>query len=155
MRERRRPGRAESLWLISETDIVNGYMWLLGRISSAGEIAANRGYYETANGDVMQDFKRSLITSAEFRQQRLHCHKLNRSTLTELHRPRLVFLHIEKCGGTTLHALLAAHFDADRICPERHDGLGDWTVNELAPTTSSPSISTWPVAGRSPAASGS
>ena len=122
----------ENVRLISETDIVNGYMWMLGRLPSADEIEANRQYYEAATGAVMQEFKRSLMTSVEFRQQRLHCHKLNRSTPTELHRQRLVFLHIEKCGGTTLHTMLAAHFDPDRICPERHDGLGDWTVNELA-----------------------
>jgi hypothetical protein len=50
----------------------------------------------------------------------------------ELDRPRLAFVHIEKCGGTTLRGMLETQWAPDRICPERHDGLGHWTINELA-----------------------
>lgn len=38
-------------------------------------------------------------------------------------RIRLVFLHLPKTGGTTLHELLSANFHPDRICPERHNQL--------------------------------
>jgi hypothetical protein len=38
-------------------------------------------------------------------------------------RIRLVFMHLPKVGGTTLHELLSANFPPDYICPERHNQL--------------------------------
>ena len=128
MEQRRHAGRL----LISETDIVAAYMWLLGRVPSAAEIAASRGHYAGSPLDDVQDLKRRLLSSAEFRNRRLRSHQLARETTTELAASRLVFLHIPKCGGTTLHTMLCTQFDAERICPERDDTLGDWTINELA-----------------------
>ena len=43
-----------------------------------------------------------------------------------------MFIHIEKCGGTTLHEMLSSQVPIGRICPERSDLIGDWTINELA-----------------------
>ncbi len=37
--------------------------------------------------------------------------------------PRLVLLHLQKTGGTTLHRQFAAGFPAAAICPERFDRL--------------------------------
>jgi hypothetical protein len=34
--------------------------------------------------------------------------------------PKIVFLHLQKTGGTALFDALCAHFPADAICPERH-----------------------------------
>ncbi len=79
-----------------------------------------------------EDFRRHLAASDEFRVQRLRFRKAGEVRPVELDQPRLVFVHIEKCGGTTLHAMLEPLFDAERICPERRDQLGDWTINELA-----------------------
>lgn len=44
---------------------------------------------------------------------------------------KLVFLHIPKTAGTTLHNTLAKLFDKDKICPERFRGLGRYTPDEL------------------------
>ncbi|WP_419729712.1 sulfotransferase domain-containing protein [Lichenicola sp.] len=107
-------------------------MWLLGRVPSADEIAANRAHYAGSPHDDVHDFKRHLLRSAEFRTHRLRAHTFAPDTSLDLAAPRLVFLHIPKCGGTTLHAMLSTQFAAERICPERNDTLGDWTINELA-----------------------
>ncbi len=118
--------------MISETDIVSGFTWILGRAPSAEEIVAMRQSYATQDVGAVEDFRRHLMASDEFRTQRLAFRKAGEVRPVEVGQPRLVFLHIEKCGGTTLHAMLAPLFPEDRVCPERGDQLGDWTINELA-----------------------
>ncbi len=118
--------------MITETDIISGFTWILGRAPSTEEIIAARRDYATQESGVLEDFRRDLMATDEFRTLRLRFRKAGGVRLAELNQPRLVFLHVEKCAGTTLHAMLAPHFPADRICPERQDQLGDWTINELA-----------------------
>lgn len=45
--------------------------------------------------------------------------------------PALVFLHIPKTGGTTLHHHFSAHFTPDEICPEKLSTLDNFSVDEL------------------------
>jgi hypothetical protein len=45
---------------------------------------------------------------------------------------KLVFLHLPKTGGTTLHHHFSAHFDRDEICPERFSRLHRFTPEELS-----------------------
>ncbi len=118
--------------VISEADIVNGYLWLLGRSPSAEEIAANHRHYQPMETGAAEDLRRHLTGSVEARTQRLRFNRIGRLCDHELDGRRLVFVHLPKCGGTTLHAMLCSQFASDRICPERHDTLGDWTINELA-----------------------
>jgi hypothetical protein len=47
-------------------------------------------------------------------------------------RPKRVFLHIPKCGGSSLHKLLAAHFRSTKICPMRHNRLESIKPQALA-----------------------
>lgn len=44
---------------------------------------------------------------------------------------RLVYLHVPKCGGTTLHALLSAWYGAHAVHPERLNGLYRYTAAEM------------------------
>ncbi len=118
--------------MISETDVVTGYMWLLGRMPSGPEIAAFRTRYAADGADSLGDFQRELLMSTEFRNRRLSADRYRHTSRSELSRRRLVFVHIEKCGGTTLHEMLCSQVAADRVCPERNDTIGDWTINELA-----------------------
>ncbi|WP_428391773.1 sulfotransferase domain-containing protein [Lichenicoccus sp.] len=113
--------------MLTDDDIINSYTWLLGRTPSAGEVATNRALY-TKHADL----QRALMISAEARALRIALHKQGRTIPVELNQPRLVFMHIEKCGGTTLHAMLVSQFAPELICPERHETIGDWTINELA-----------------------
>jgi hypothetical protein len=44
---------------------------------------------------------------------------------------KLVFLHLPKTGGTTLHHHFSAHFAPDEICPERFSNLHAWPREAL------------------------
>jgi len=44
---------------------------------------------------------------------------------------RLVFLHVPKTGGTTLHHHFSGHFTPEETCPDRFSGLERYSVNEL------------------------
>jgi len=43
----------------------------------------------------------------------------------------IVFLHIPKTAGTSVHEMLKRHFDKDRICPERFRGLIRYSEDQL------------------------
>jgi hypothetical protein len=45
--------------------------------------------------------------------------------------PRLVFRHLPRTGGTTLHHHLSAHFAPDQICPERFSRLERYSESQL------------------------
>ncbi|MCA3357390.1 MAG: sulfotransferase family 2 domain-containing protein [Roseomonas sp.] len=45
--------------------------------------------------------------------------------------PALVFLHIPKTGGTTLHHHFSAHFTPDETCPERYSNLQAYSSEDL------------------------
>lgn len=55
--------------------------------------------------------------------------------LADLESERLVFLHIPKCGGTTLHDMLVDWYGADQMHPERHNGLYFYAARNLASKT--------------------
>jgi hypothetical protein len=46
--------------------------------------------------------------------------------------PKRVFLHIPKCGGSSLHKLLVSHFRSTKICPIRHNRLESIQPQALA-----------------------
>lgn len=116
---------------LSEAAITAGYRWILGRDPAPAEVAAVLAYYTTAGGD-LHTFQNGLLVSEEFRNRRIFVQQHMRIAPVDLFVDKLVFLHIEKCGGTTMRTMLEAQFAAHRICPERFNGLADWTANELA-----------------------
>lgn len=118
--------------MLSETDVVNGYMWILGRLPGPEEIAAYRRPGVLPDEDPVREFQDRLLCSEEFRLRRMRIARLQRLTAPELGGMRIAFVHVEKCAGTTLHAMLATQFDPAEVCPERHETLADWTGNELA-----------------------
>ena len=46
--------------------------------------------------------------------------------MSEVTTSRLVFMHIPKTGGTSLHEVLVAQFKPGEICPERFNHLREW-----------------------------
>ena len=55
--------------------------------------------------------------------------------MADLEAERLVFLHIPKCGGTTLHNMLVDWYGARNMHPERHNGLYFYSARHLAAKT--------------------
>tara|TARA_R110002020_G_scaffold236875_3_gene449139 strand:- start:283 stop:1239 length:957 start_codon:yes stop_codon:yes gene_type:complete len=55
--------------------------------------------------------------------------------VVDLDRERLVFLHIPKCGGTTLHDMLVDWYGQPNMHPERHNGLYYYSARDLASKT--------------------
>ena len=118
--------------MISETDVISGYLWILGRLPDSSEIEFYKQHYSLSNSNDARDFQHLLISSEEFRLRRIFVHQSSRALPIEMDQPRVVFLHVPKCGGTTLHEMLSTQFPPDRICPGRFQSLGDWTRNELS-----------------------
>lgn len=52
--------------------------------------------------------------------------------LVPLRTERVVFLHIPKSGGTTLHRILGEWFGVENLHPERHNGLYNYSAADLA-----------------------
>ena len=50
----------------------------------------------------------------------------------DLEQRKIVFLHLPKTGGTTLHHLLIQQTEPDCVCPERFNGLHAYPSGELA-----------------------
>jgi len=46
-------------------------------------------------------------------------------------RPKIVFIHVQKAGGTALRRALSKHFPAEEICEERFNKLREWAPEEL------------------------
>lgn len=117
---------------VSELAIANSLFWLLGYdpLDERGRALADRLRLRHARDDA--ELQSAVLASAEFRQSYAERHRLPQNQALDLERPRLVFLHIPKCGGTTLHSILARHFAPDDICPERFNGLRARRIEELA-----------------------
>jgi len=45
---------------------------------------------------------------------------------------RVVFLHLPKTAGSTIHSVLSPHFDKKDTCPERFDGIANMNEGELS-----------------------
>ena len=118
--------------MIDEADVVNGYKWILGRIPAPEEVAAACHYYNYLDTGQIRAFQSGLLISEEFRNRRIAAQQHMRVDPVDLFRPKLIFCHIEKCGGTTMRTMLMSQFEPHRVCPERFNGLADWTANELA-----------------------
>lgn len=117
---------------VSELAIANSLFWLFGydAFDDRGQDLANRLNLRQACDEAA--LRSALLASPEFRQSYTERVRLPRNQSLDLDRPRLVFLHVPKCGGTTLHTVLARHFDAGQICPEKFNGLRARRLEELA-----------------------
>jgi hypothetical protein len=85
------------------------------------------------------DLTKSLLNitaSQEFRdkqeQTSLKFQSMSNFSEDDLIKEKLIFLHLPKTGGTTLHNLLIPNFGINEICQERFNGLRHSAVGELA-----------------------
>ena len=80
---------------LTDSDIVNGYVWVLGRRPSPEETASARAYFAAQGQDALHAFQNALIVSEEFRLRRIHVQQIMRVDPVDLFRKKIVFLHVE------------------------------------------------------------
>ena len=123
---------------LSPHEIKTGYMLLLGRQPSSEEIQRMEKRVTDLNsmrkiilgsaefaGKYAQQFKPNLTKSAAQPTFENKGESLVSSPATLLPRDseRIIFLHIPKCGGTTLHNVLELWYGKNKIHAERFNGL--------------------------------
>jgi hypothetical protein len=114
---------------LTKDEFIAGYRLILGREPEKEKIDAST--FRHLN---FADFRDGLLLSEEFQlsyRQRILKNYKNPAVYAD--QPCLVFLHIPKTAGTTLHHLLTPLFASNRICPERFNHLHAYSPTELAP----------------------
>ena len=120
--------------MINKNDVKEAYSWILGRQPESNDVV---GKWLDKGIDAMA-FRTMLLESNEFRDKsKTESSKIDKvvsvasTDIKAIDEERLVFLHIPKTGGTTLHEFLCDFFDKEKICPARYDTLWDFKVGEL------------------------
>ena len=108
-------------------DVLHGFRLILGR-----EPEDQQAIHAHMNIRTVSELRRTLLVSSEFQGK----YKMMRPETHDhpglsIEREAVVFIHMPKTGGTTLRALLAGQFPADRVCPVREDKLHLLSVAEL------------------------
>jgi len=105
-------------------DVVHAYRWILGREPEDVEALVK----QAPQGREVRTLRSILLSSPEFRSKLLDieiddfCSRSEPGFLPET-ATRLVFVHIPRSGGTSLHHILAQGLGSDRICGARHNSL--------------------------------
>ena len=85
-----------------------------------------------AEPDGIQSTLNTIISSPEFAHRSRAGRRNVVFSRTDLEHEKIIFLHIPKTGGSTLHHLLIQERGDEEICPERYNGLHAFTAAELA-----------------------
>lgn len=111
-------------------DVVDAYRWILGREPESREVVEGAAARHPSRARLRAAFLLSPEFQTRFRHQFLALGDPTR--WLDPHEPRLVFLHVPKTGGTTLHHLLAEAVGADRVALERHNRLYSYALGDIA-----------------------
>jgi len=104
-------------------DVVQAYRWILGREPEIDALAT-----QAPAGRDVRSLRLILLRSREFRTKFLEseieafCADSDLDFLPQ-NIPRLVFIHIPRSGGTSLHHILAEAVGPDKVCPARPNNL--------------------------------
>ena len=102
------------------------YQVFLGRKPEASALANNADRS-------LSEIAQQIAGSGEFRKRFAHKPKKREAPhLTSFAQERLIYIHIPKCGGTTLHHLLKKWYGKEQFHPERHNHLYDYKAVDLA-----------------------
>jgi hypothetical protein len=116
--------------MITREEVMWGYRLILGREPENEKTVTDQQQHEN-----LQNFRRMLLNSDEFVQFSRLSSDTNALPYLDwpaLQQEKLVFLHLPKTGGTTLHNHLAQFFEQQDICPERFNGLRKLPLGQLA-----------------------
>jgi hypothetical protein len=133
---------------LTEAKIQQSYLFLLGREVSAAEVEQVQKIHPD-----LTSLRKILVKSAEFSRQFAKRTSTGNSIMTGMvsrnvtagpvafgsppnlqatGTDRVVFLHIPKCGGTTLHNMLRQWYQAENVHAERLNRLYGYTAASLA-----------------------
>lgn len=82
--------------------------------------------YRTHEGHASLFYLREAILSSDEYRARLN------SLIEAYNRETVVFIHLEKTGGTTLHNVLLANYAPDRASPSHYSYLSDFSLIDNA-----------------------
>jgi hypothetical protein len=103
---------------VSREQIRYAYLFLLGR-----EPESEEAYAAHSNFTDLYRLRSAILASVEYRMGL-------KSVLATLNKVAVVFIHLEKTGGTTMHNVLAANFSEDRVSPAHYSFLESYSTTE-------------------------
>ncbi|QGX63272.1 sulfotransferase family 2 domain-containing protein [Alteromonas mediterranea] len=116
--------------MLNNSDIKDAFFWLLGR-----EPESEKVYESFSKLENRISLREAILQSQEFQAALKTSNSVALShepSNSDLEESKLIFLHIPKTGGTTVHSLLSPHFESTKICPAKLNTLGDYTATELS-----------------------
>ena len=116
--------------MLTNSDMKDAFFWLLGR-----EPESQKVYESFLKLEDRISLRDAILQSQEFqaRQKKINAVTVaHEPSISDLEESKLIFLHIPKTGGTTVHSILSSHFDSSKVCPAKLNTLGDFTATELS-----------------------
>ena len=101
---------------VTREQIRDAYVFLLGLEPESEE--AYRTHEEHEN---LLHLREAILSSDEYRSRLV-------SLIEAYNRAAVVFIHLEKTGGTTLHNVLASNYDPDRASPSHYSYLSEFSL---------------------------
>jgi Sulfotransferase family len=101
---------------VTREQVLYAYVFLLGREPESEE--AYRTHEKHAS---LVHLREAILSSDEYRRR---LHSINEA----YNREAVVFIHLEKTGGTTLHNVLAMNYAPDRASPSHYSYLYDFSL---------------------------
>lgn len=113
--------------MIDKEYIIWAYRLLLERDPESTAVIIEKQKHEKSINSLVK----TIIESDEYKELFFEKNnfQLSNSDITD---SKVIFLHLPKTGGTTLHHILTSNFKATDICPERFNGLQDYPAGKLA-----------------------
>jgi hypothetical protein len=105
------------------------YLGVLGREADQSGLDRYSDLITTPDG--ITTFLRAIISSDEFVNLVRSSKEKIIVTQKDIEQEKIVFLHLPKSGGSTLHELLVKWKSEEEVCPERHNKLHTFFVGEL------------------------
>jgi hypothetical protein len=120
---------------LSGDDVVDAYRWILGREPESLEIIGRH----QSKAKSRANLRKAILFSTEFarkyrdlRNDDLVLRPTGNFPVLPPDVSRIVFVHVPKTGGTTLHSQLATAIGAGRVAPARHNDLWRLTGVDLS-----------------------
>nr|WP_276322305.1 sulfotransferase family 2 domain-containing protein [Halomonas neptunia] len=124
----------ELSFILGRLEVKAAFRYILGREPESEKTI--QAYQSLPTTDLLRD---RLLISDEFALNLtnefisgLLTKKRNKKIPFNVDTPRVIFMHLPKTAGTSMHKILGDCFNSDEICPERWNNLWNYTLVELA-----------------------